>query len=158
MAVVLTIVTIRTNLLFFFPPSKTLETYSPGALHREFRELMRIPMTFLGNIHRNYHDSGVLAVCANYGGFLWILPRKVVRIGVNSRNSPYNAPRWLVSKNSIHMAVANYYGLSDLLSALCCKYGRVLWVVTCDSNHSNVRHRRAVRSSGGSEATSKKLP
>ena len=39
-----------------------------------------------------HHNSSVSAVYANYDGFLWVLPRKVVRIRMNSQNSPYNAP------------------------------------------------------------------
>ena len=39
-----------------------------------------------------HHNSGVSAVCTNYDGFLWVFPRNVVRIRMNSRNSLYNAP------------------------------------------------------------------
>ena len=39
-----------------------------------------------------HHNSGVSAVCANYDAFLWVFPRKVVRIRMNFRNSLYNAP------------------------------------------------------------------
>ena len=39
-----------------------------------------------------HHNSGVSAVCANYDGFLWVFPRNVVRIRMNSWNSLYNAP------------------------------------------------------------------
>ena len=46
-----------------------------------------------------HHNSGVSAVCANYDGFLWLFPRKVVRIRLNSRNSLYNAPAKKVSKS-----------------------------------------------------------
>ena len=40
-----------------------------------------------------HHNSGVSAVCANYDGCLWVSPRKVVRIRMNSRNSQYNAAK-----------------------------------------------------------------
>ena len=46
-----------------------------------------------------HHNSGVSAVCAIYDGFLWVFPRKVVRIRMKSRNSLYNAPAKKVSKN-----------------------------------------------------------
>ena len=39
-----------------------------------------------------HHNSGVSAACTNYDGFLWVFPRKVVRIRMDSRNSLYNAP------------------------------------------------------------------
>ena len=45
-----------------------------------------------------HHNSGVSAVCTNYDGCLWVFPRKVVRIRMNSRNSLYKAPAKKVSK------------------------------------------------------------
>ena len=46
-----------------------------------------------------HHNSGVSPVCANYDGFVWVFPRKVVRIRMNSRNALYNAPAKKVSNN-----------------------------------------------------------
>ena len=53
---------------------------------------MRILTTFLENPTDFHHNSGVSAVCTNYDGVLWVFPRKVVRIRMNSRHSLYNAP------------------------------------------------------------------
>ena len=39
-----------------------------------------------------------LSKTTRYDGFLWVFPRKVVRIRMNSRNSLYNAPAKKVSK------------------------------------------------------------
>ena len=46
----------------------------------------------LGEQAEIHHNSGVSAFCAYYDGFLWIFPRNVIKIRMNSRNSLYNAP------------------------------------------------------------------
>ena len=53
----------------------------------------------LGKPTEIHHNSGVSAVCANYDGFPWVFPRKVIRIRMNSRNSLYNAPAKKVSNS-----------------------------------------------------------
>ena len=56
-----------------------------------------------------HHNSGVSAVCANYDGFLWVFPRKVIRICMNSRNSLYNAPTKRVSNpNGLFSATKSF--------------------------------------------------
>ena len=76
-----------------------LETFLAGALYREFRKFMRILTTSLEKQAEIHHNSGVSAICTNYDGFLWVFPRKGVRIRMNSRNSLYNAPAKKVSKS-----------------------------------------------------------
>ena len=60
-----------------------------------------------------HHNSGVLAVCANYDGFLWVFPRKVVRIRMTSRDSLYNAPAKKASNRTINTTHKNMF--SNLL-------------------------------------------
>ena len=72
--------------------SLCLETSLPGALEREFWRFMRILATFLGKTHRIHQNSHKRPKHPNYDGFLWVLPRSVVRIRMHSRNSLYNTP------------------------------------------------------------------
>ena len=69
-----------------------LEAFLPRALYREFREVIRILMTFLWKINEIHHNSGVSAFCANYDGFSWNFPGNLIKIRLTSRNSLHNAP------------------------------------------------------------------
>ena len=75
-----------------------LETFSPGAFYREFREFMRILMTFLGKTSRSPSEFAQKAEHPNYDGFLLVFSRNVITIRMNSRNSLDNAPGKKVSK------------------------------------------------------------
>ena len=72
--------------------------YVPG----EHPNVPSFRFSFRGNICQN-HPFGKPPfcqppiLCANYDGFLWIFPRDVIRIRMNSRNSLYNAPSREVS-------------------------------------------------------------
>ena len=55
-----------------------------------------------GALYREFMRKSIIIrvlrpVCTSYDGFLWVFPRKVVRIRMNSRNSLYNAPAKKVS-------------------------------------------------------------
>ena len=55
-----------------------------GALYWEFREFMRSLTTFLRKTQKSINNSHKRPKHPNYDGFLWVFPRKVVRIRVGS--------------------------------------------------------------------------
>ena len=73
--------------------------YSPLGRQHVLETFLRILTTFLGkNPQKSIIISTKRPKHPNYDGFLWVFPRKVVRIRMNSRNSLYNAPAKKVYK------------------------------------------------------------
>ena len=82
-----------------------------------------------------HHNSGVSALYANYDGLLWLFPRTVVRIRMNSRNSLHNAPCKEVPRQKKHRIADWHRAIQAFVSQRCRDLQKLLLWLSWNSSY-----------------------